>query len=55
MTASDGRWRHGWVVCRICGHRHMSVWPMDIVDECAQECSRCGHLACEPEECEEDQ
>jgi len=42
----------GWVTakvkCRICGHEHITVYPVDILDEDAQECSKCHHMTCEP-------
>ena len=38
------------VECRMCGGRHVSVYPADIVDECSQECPDCGHMTCEPTE-----
>lgn len=41
-------WKTSPVKCRICGEFHISVYPTDIVDECAQECHKCGHKACEP-------
>ena len=39
-----------WTVCRICGHRAMSVYPECVPDEQALECSNCGHMTCGPEE-----
>lgn len=64
-TLGDGReavvWRPvnktGWktitVLCRICKHRHVSVYPADIVDEEHQECPDCHNMTCGPEEGQE--
>jgi len=46
---TDAGWTYGWCVCRLCGHRHMSVWPLAILDEDCQECPKCGHMTAEPE------
>jgi len=43
-------WKSSWVKCRICGDEHMSVYPENILDECRQECAKCGHMTCEPSE-----
>jgi hypothetical protein len=44
-------WKTAWVVCRICGHRHVSVYPLvDELDECALQCPNCEHMTCEPDE-----
>lgn len=44
----------GWMaaicVCRVCSHRHVSVYPADITEEDNQECPRCHAMAAEPTE-----
>lgn len=43
-----------WVECRLCGHRHVSVWPEKMVGgEENQECPNCGNMTCAPVEDEE--
>jgi hypothetical protein len=34
------------VQCRMCGDKHMAVYPEGADDECLQ-CPRCEHMACE--------
>jgi hypothetical protein len=46
-------WWYGWVECRICMHRQVSVAP--VYDGAQQpdydlECAHCGAMACEPSE-----
>ena len=41
-------WLHGWVVCGLCGHRQMSVWPEEA-DGKPLQCERCGEMAGMPE------
>ena len=38
------------VACRLCGDRHVSVYPADIAEEENMECPTCGHMTCEPKE-----
>lgn len=45
-----GPWWSGWMECRICGHRHIAVVPVeheddDLLTRC--ECHECGHMAAE--------
>lgn len=45
-------WWTGWVQCRICSDRHVSVIQVDdhgCVPE-DQECPTCGNMSCDPEE-----
>jgi hypothetical protein len=49
-SADGGLWTFSWVICRLCGHRHMAVYPCDIIEEENQECPRCRHMTCEPED-----
>lgn len=44
----EGNWCTGMLECRMCGDRHVSVWPEEIMDEDCQECPNCGHMTCEP-------
>jgi len=44
----DGPWFSGWVQCSMCGHRHVSVHPVDMVQN--GECPECHNMTCEPEE-----
>lgn len=50
MRDEDKPHKTGLVECRICGGRHISVWPVDIIDEDMQECLYCGHMTCGPVE-----
>ena len=43
-------WCTGTLECRMCGHQQVSVWPAEVLDEDAMECSNCGHMTCEPVE-----
>jgi len=52
----DGtEWCSGALVCRMCAHEHVSVWPASIVDEECQECPECGNMTAGPSEDEEDE
>lgn len=48
----DGPWWTGWMVCRMCGHRQMSVVPTggndDVLTRC--ECANCGNMTAEAED-----
>jgi len=43
-----GGWRAAWCACRVCGHRHVAVYPAAIEDEDNQECPACLSMAAEP-------
>lgn len=45
-------WLVAWVVCRMCKHRHVSVYPAAIMEsiEDNQECPKCHNMTCEPVE-----
>lgn len=34
--------------CRMCEHKHMSFYPLDVLDPDCQECPNCEHITCEP-------
>jgi hypothetical protein len=48
MCPDGTKWRAADLECRVCGHRHVGVWPTSAVDDADLECSRCGEMACEP-------
>lgn len=48
----DVLWKVAMVECRICGHRHISVYPDNIKEEENQECTNCHNMTAEPIEYE---
>lgn len=46
----EGPWKTCMVKCRMCGERHVSVHPVNVVDEAMLECHSCHNMTCEPEE-----
>lgn len=46
------RWWAGWVVCAVCGNRHVSVIPFEEDNLDDQECPGCGCMSCDPIELE---
>lgn len=42
-------WRTALVVCRVCDHEHVAVWP-ETADETALECPHCHSMSCEPQQ-----
>ncbi len=43
----EGPYFAGWVVCAVCGYRHVEVHPIGMYAR--GECPRCGAMACDPE------
>lgn len=44
-------WWTGWVVCNICGHKHVAVIEIEGSEPTVRmECSRCHAIACDPVE-----
>lgn len=54
---SDDDWRGPWKTalceCRICGNKHVAVYPWPVTDEMNLECPNCGYMTCQPVEEEE--
>lgn len=48
--SGDKGWLVATVECRVCSHRHISVYPASILEEDNQECPNCHAMSCEPVE-----
>lgn len=45
------RWLTGIIICDICGHQQVSVWPIEAE---RLECGNCGHMNVAPPPCDDD-
>lgn len=48
---ADGPWLAGWIECRICSWRAVSVRPLDAGSD-DLECGNCGGMTCDEAEAE---
>jgi len=46
MAETEGPWVVAHTVCRVCGHKAVSVHPVQADDD-ALECARCHQMTCE--------